>query len=62
MDTEPVEAIARRHGVELIPEFGSIVTWRVHPRGDVDLAVLFDRPMVAVREWAAPATGPGSGA
>jgi uncharacterized protein len=44
MNTQRLEQIAHRHGVELILEFGSMVTGRVHPRSDVDLAVLLDRP------------------
>jgi predicted nucleotidyltransferase len=52
MDPPSLEDIARRHGVELILEFGSMVTGRVHPRSDVDLAVLFGRSAVSFREWA----------
>jgi uncharacterized protein len=44
MSTKRLEQIAQRHGVELILEFGSMVTGRVHARSDRDLAVLLDRP------------------
>jgi predicted nucleotidyltransferase len=52
MDQRGLEEIARRHDIELILEFGSVVTGRGHPRSDVDLAVLFDRPDVSLRELA----------
>jgi predicted nucleotidyltransferase len=52
MDPSAVEAIARRHGIELLLEFGSVVTGQVHPRSDLDLAVLFDRPVVSFEELA----------
>ena len=41
--TRTLEQIAYRHHVELVLEFGFVVTGRVHPRSDVDLAVLFDQ-------------------
>ena len=47
-----LEAIARRHGVELLLAFGSTVTGHVHPKSDRDLAVLFDRPDVSFDELA----------
>jgi predicted nucleotidyltransferase len=52
MDRHRLEDIAQRHGVEMILEFGSMVTGRVHARSDVDLAVLFDRPAVSFRALA----------
>ncbi len=52
MDTQRLEQIARRHGVALILEFGSMVTGRIHPRSDVDLAVLLDRPALSFEELA----------
>lgn len=41
MDTGQLEPIARRHGIDLIVQFGSTVTGRTHPRSDCDLGVLF---------------------
>ena len=43
MDTGQLEPIARRHGIELIVQFGSTVTGRTHPHSDCDLGVLFRR-------------------
>jgi len=37
-----LEAIARRHGVRLLLQFGSTVSGREHARSDVDVAALFD--------------------
>jgi predicted nucleotidyltransferase len=45
MDPETLEGIASRHGVELILEFGSMVSGQVHPRSDMDLAVIFGGPV-----------------
>jgi predicted nucleotidyltransferase len=36
--------IAGRHRIELLLQFGSTITGAVHPRSDVDLAALFERP------------------
>jgi len=44
--------VARRHGVELILEFGSMLTGHVHSRSDRDLGVLLDRPTLFLRELA----------
>ena len=52
MDPQVLESIAHRHGVELILEFGSMVTGHVHPRSDVDLAVLLDRPALSFEKLA----------
>jgi predicted nucleotidyltransferase len=52
MDPGALEKIARRHGIELILQFGSLVTGQVHPRSDLDLALLFDRPAVSFEELA----------
>lgn len=40
---EEIGPIARKHGIVLLLRFGSSVTGRVHPRSDVDLAVLVER-------------------
>jgi uncharacterized protein len=52
MDGQSLERLAHKHRVELILEFGSMVTGRVHPRSDLDLAVLLDRPAVSFEELA----------
>ena len=41
--------IAERHNIVLL-QFGSTVTGKTHTRSDVDIAVLFDRPPVALEE------------
>ena len=52
MDPQGLEPIALRHGIELILEFGSMVTGHVHLRSDLDLAVLLDRPALSFEELA----------
>lgn len=52
MDHQALEQIAHRHGVELILEFGSMVTGHLHPRSDIDLAALLDRPALSFEELA----------
>lgn len=47
-----LDEIAGRHGIELILLFGSSVSGPVHPRSDVDLAVLLDRPSLSLGEHA----------
>jgi len=41
MDPQRLDEIARRHGIELIVQFGSSVSGLMHPGSDIDLAVLF---------------------
>lgn len=36
--------VARRHGVELLVQYGSTITGHLHPRSDVDVAALFASP------------------
>ncbi len=45
MDPEPekIGAIAERHGIVLLLRFGSSVAGKLHPRSDVDLALLVER-------------------
>ena len=45
--------IAKRYNVVLLLQFGSTVTGKSHARSDVDIAVLFDRPSVALEELGA---------
>lgn len=45
-------AIAQKCGIRLVLRFGSSVTGKAHPRSDVDLAVLLDRPLLSLREHA----------
>jgi predicted nucleotidyltransferase len=52
MDAPEIDQIAKRHGIELIVEFGSVVTGHVHPRSDVDLAVLLHRASSSFDELA----------
>ena len=47
-----LKEIAQRHGIVLALQFGSSVTGRVHPRSDVDIAILLDRSTIALREHA----------
>lgn len=46
------DRIARHYGIRLLLLFGSSVTGNVHPRSDVDLAVLLDRPRLSLGEHA----------
>ncbi|MFQ5521886.1 MAG: nucleotidyltransferase family protein [Candidatus Methylomirabilia bacterium] len=50
MDVGYLEEIARRHGIRLLLQFGSTVSGRVHPRSDMDLAVLLDHPSLSTPE------------
>ena len=43
MGPADLEPIARRHGIELLLQFGSSVSGHVHPHSDLDLAVLLAR-------------------
>ena len=52
MIAQGLEQIAHRHRIELILEFGSMVTGRVHPRSDLDLAVLLGGPALSFAELA----------
>ena len=42
--------IARRHGIRLLLQFGSSVSGTVHPRSDVDLAVLVEQPSLSLQQ------------
>ena len=43
MDSSAFDAIARRHGIRLLLQFGSSVTGKQHANSDIDLAVLLER-------------------
>lgn len=45
MDPTRLDAIARRHGIRLLLQFGSTVAGTEHARSDVDLAVRLERPL-----------------
>lgn len=51
MDTRLAD-IAQKHGVVLVLRFGSAVTGQMHPKSDVDLAILSDRSNVSLGEHA----------
>lgn len=42
MEGRDLEALARRHGVRVLLQFGSTVTGHDHARSDLDIAALFD--------------------
>jgi predicted nucleotidyltransferase len=47
-----LSAIAKKYGILLALQFGSLVTGKTHPRSDVDIAVLVDRPEISFQEHA----------
>jgi predicted nucleotidyltransferase len=49
---ENLKDIAQKHGIVLALKFGSSVTGQVHPKSDVDLAILLDRSNLTLREHA----------
>jgi predicted nucleotidyltransferase len=49
---EDLKSIARKHGIVLALKFGSSVTGQVHPKSDVDLAILLDRSNITLRDHA----------
>jgi predicted nucleotidyltransferase len=52
MDPRRLDEIARRHGVRLLLQFGSSVSGPTHPRSDLDLAALLERPGLDLAEFA----------
>jgi predicted nucleotidyltransferase len=52
MDDRRAREIAEQHGIRLLLQFGSTVSGNVHPRSDVDLAALVNRPSLSFREYA----------
>lgn len=52
MDPRELDEIARRHSVRLLLQFGSSVGGPTHPRSDLDLAVLLERPRLSLAEFA----------
>jgi len=49
---EALRDIAQKQGILLVLKFGSSVTGRMHPKSDVDLAVLLDRSTITLQEHA----------
>lgn len=47
-----LDQIARAYGIRLLLQFGSSVTGKVHPRSDVDLGALLERPTLTPAEHA----------
>ena len=52
MAADDLDRIARAYGIRLLLQFGSSVTGKVHPRSDVDLWVLLERPALTPAEHA----------
>ena len=49
---EGLKDIAQKQGIVLVLKFGSSMTGRMHPKSDVDLAVLLDRSTITLQEHA----------
>jgi predicted nucleotidyltransferase len=49
---EDLKDIVEKHGIVLALKFGSSVIGQVHPKSDVDLAILLDRSNITLREHA----------
>ena len=49
---EGLKDIAQKQGIVLVLKFGSSVTGRMHPKSDVDLAVLLDRSTITLQKHA----------
>ena len=49
---EELKESAQKHGIVLVLKFGSSVTGRMHPKSDVDLAILLDRSTITLQEHA----------
>jgi predicted nucleotidyltransferase len=43
VEPQPLDALARHHGIALVIRFGSTVTGQTHSGSDIDLGVLFER-------------------
>ena len=52
MEAQRLAEIARRFGLELILEYGSVVSGHTHPHSDVDIGVLLRAPDPALRTLA----------
>ena len=52
MADDDLDRIAHAYGIRLLLQFGSSVTGKVHPRSDVDLGVLLERPSLTLEEHA----------
>jgi predicted nucleotidyltransferase len=52
MERGDLDCVARSFGVRLVLQFGSSVTGKLHPRSDVDVAVLLERAELPLEEQA----------
>jgi uncharacterized protein len=53
VDPAALEPVARSHGLRLVLLFGSSVGGPLHPRSDVDIAVLREQPRLSLEAYAA---------
>ncbi len=53
MDEARLADLARRHGIEVLVQFGSTVSGKTHPRSDVDLGVLVERVPQSLEDYGA---------
>lgn len=44
MQAQSLDEVAKRHGIQLLLQFGSTVTGQTHVDSDLDLAAVFDEP------------------
>ncbi|MFB3817725.1 MAG: nucleotidyltransferase domain-containing protein [Candidatus Methylomirabilales bacterium] len=51
MNLTALPALAAKHGIRLILQFGSSVTGATHSRSDLDIAVLLDRSDLSLAEY-----------
>ena len=51
-DAASLDAMAHRHGLALVVQFGSTIAGPVHPESDVDIGVLLGRPQLSWAEEA----------
>lgn len=51
MNPVSFETIAEQHGIRLLLQFGSTLSGSTHPRSDVDLAILLERPDLSFAEY-----------
>ncbi len=49
---EGLASLSKKYGVRLIIQFGSTVAGHVHPKSDLDLAILFEKPDLSLARLA----------